>query len=285
MRTSTRILIFATAWAIVLMPFLFWRSTWFGRPLTDSEITEYLRDNSKPRHVQHALVQIGERIQRAQQRGGRPGFELDLQQWYPDVVRLASHPVEEIRNTDAWILGQLSPEAAKHPEFHEALLRLLADSSMNVRSNAALSLVTYGDAAGHDQIVAMLQPTTVTAPAAGEIRAAAKPGEPIRNSTMVAQIASGGSVQDVRSPITGKVERLAVKVGDNVIAGAPLAVINPGPDQAWEALRALYVVGRNEDLPLVRSYQAKGAELGDRVRQQAVETEKAILRRRSAQPL
>src|SRR5205085_7903381 len=119
-----RVLFFATAWAIVLMPFIFWRSTWFGRPLTDQEITEYIHDDTKPRHVQHALVQIGERIQVAQQRGGRPGFQLNVRQWYPDVVRLASHPVEEIRNTDAWILGQLAGEAKDHPEFHEVLLRL-----------------------------------------------------------------------------------------------------------------------------------------------------------------
>jgi hypothetical protein len=26
--------------------------------------------------------------------------------WYPDVVRLASYLIEEVRNTDAWVMGQ-----------------------------------------------------------------------------------------------------------------------------------------------------------------------------------
>jgi len=43
------LLFFATAWAIVLMPFLFWWSTWFGRQLFGYEITEYLNDDKHPR--------------------------------------------------------------------------------------------------------------------------------------------------------------------------------------------------------------------------------------------
>ncbi len=271
MRTRTRLLFFLTAWAIVLLPFLFWRSTWFGRPLTDGEITAYLRDNTKPRHIQHALVQIGERMARAHQAGASPR----VAQWYPDVVRLAQHPVDEIRNTDAWIMGQ-DPSRA---EFHDALRRMLADPSMNVRSNAALSLVSFGDPAGHDQVVAMLQPVTITAPAAGRVRALANPGEPIRSGTMLAQLETDGATQDVRAPITGKVQSVAMKIGDTVASGAPLGVITPGPEQAWEALRALYVIGTKDDLPLVRQYKSKGAELGERIAQQAAETEKEILRR------
>src|SRR5256885_4099258 len=75
MRTRTRVLIFVTAWAIVLMPFIFWRSTWFGRPLSDAEITQYLRDDTKPRHIQHALVQIGERIAQAREQGAAPNVQ------------------------------------------------------------------------------------------------------------------------------------------------------------------------------------------------------------------
>ena len=46
-----------------------------------------------------------------------------------------------------------------------------------VRSNAALSLATYHDASGHDQLVSMLEPMVVSAPVAGKIFAAAMPGE------------------------------------------------------------------------------------------------------------
>src|SRR5882757_4379836 len=59
-----RALIFATAWLIVLMPFLFWWNTWFGRHLPDNQVTEYLQDDKHPRHIQHALIQLGERMGR-----------------------------------------------------------------------------------------------------------------------------------------------------------------------------------------------------------------------------
>ena len=89
MSRRNRLLFFFVAWIIVLMPFLFWHSTWFGAPLSDSELTKYLHDESKPRHIQHALVQIGERMYRYKMQR--------VQQWYPDLVRLSGHPVEEIR--------------------------------------------------------------------------------------------------------------------------------------------------------------------------------------------
>ena len=85
MSVRNRILFFVVAWAIVLLPFLFWRSTWFGRALTDRELDQYIHDQQKPRHTQHALVQLGERM--AQR-------DSSAERWYPDVVRLASSPVE-----------------------------------------------------------------------------------------------------------------------------------------------------------------------------------------------
>src|SRR5438309_5273649 len=99
-KLRTRILFFTVAWLIVLMPFLFWRSTWFGRPLSDTEIAEYLREDSKPRHIQHALVQIGDRMTRVRTSGGNAAVSTAMTQWAPELVRLATHPVEEIRNTD-----------------------------------------------------------------------------------------------------------------------------------------------------------------------------------------
>ena len=49
--------------------------------------------------------------------------------WYPDLVRLASHPVEEVRNTDAWVMGQDTSGSG----FHETLLKMLNDPSPMVR--------------------------------------------------------------------------------------------------------------------------------------------------------
>src|SRR5215475_15700662 len=72
-----RLLFFLTAWLIVLMPFLFWWSTWFGRPLSDKQISEYLNDEKHPRHIQHALVQLGDRLARQ---------DATAKRWYPDIV-------------------------------------------------------------------------------------------------------------------------------------------------------------------------------------------------------
>src|SRR5256884_3412402 len=107
MTTRTRLLFYLTAWLIVLLPFLFWWNTWFGRRLPDKQITEYLRDDKRPRHIQHALVQIGGRIMRR---------DTNVAQWYPELVRLSTHRVEEVRNTGAWVMGQDTTGAG----FHDA---------------------------------------------------------------------------------------------------------------------------------------------------------------------
>src|SRR6266852_1702399 len=156
MSPRNRALFFVTAWLIVLMPFLFWWNTWFGRQLPDKQITQYLQDEKHPRHIQHALVQLGERMGH---------HEPAATRWYPEMIRLASHSVEEVRNTDAWVMGQ----DASVPAFHETLLHMLHDSSPMVRGNAALSLVRFRDATGRPQIVALLQPAKIVTPFAGRV--------------------------------------------------------------------------------------------------------------------
>jgi biotin carboxyl carrier protein len=271
MSRTQKILFFATGWLIVLMPFLFWWNTWFGRQLSDRQLTEYLQDDKKPRHIQHALVQIGERLTR---------HDASVTRWYPDVARLASYPIEEVRNTDAWVMGQdVSSKEAASAGFHEALLKMLNDSSPMVRGNAALSLVRFGDASGRPQIVALLQPPKVTAPQAGTITDASSVGTMTHQGGIIAKIDSGGQTLEVRSPINGRLRDLAVKTGQTVAAGDEIATLDPGMDQVWEALRALYLVGQPEDLAAIRPYERESAEIPDHVRQQALETEKAILAR------
>jgi hypothetical protein len=67
-----------------------------------------------------------------------------------------------------------------------------------------------------------------------------------------------------------------------VAAGAEVAVVDPGTDQVWEALRALYVIGQVDDLVAVRPYERELPDVSNDVRQQAVETEKAIRTRAGA---
>ena len=272
MSTRNRLLFFITAWLIVLMPFLFWWNTWFGRHLSDNQISEYLLDEKHPRHIQHALVQIGERM-------GRRSPEVT--HWYPDLLRLSSLPVEEVRNTDAWVMGQDTSNAS----FHETLLRMLQDSSAMVRGNAALSLVRFGDASGRPQIVALLQPARILAPASGRVNDAARSGTSIHQGGLIAQVEdSNGQKMDVRSPITGRIRSISAPAGASVAAGAEIATVDPGDEQVWEALRALYLIGQAEDLPAVRPYERELPEIPDRMRQQALLTDQVIRSRASAQP-
>src|SRR5712691_2333875 len=271
MSPRNRALFFVTAWLIVLMPFLFWWNTWFGRRLPDKQVTEYLQDEKHPRHIQHALIQLGERMGR---------HDASAERWYPELVRLASYPVEEVRNTDAWVMGQ----DTSGPAFHETLLKMLQDSSPMVRGNAALSLVRFGDGSGRAQIVALLQPARIVAPVAGRVTDSDKVGTAVHQGGLIAKLAYGHEQSmELRSPITGRIRTLSVAVGSNVAGGAQVATVDPGDEQVWEALRALYLIGQPDDLPAIRPYQRELPEISDRVRQQALLAEKAI-RERAAHP-
>lgn len=267
MSRTQKVLFFVTGWLIVLMPFLFWWNTWFGRHLSDQQLTEYLHDAKKPRHIQHALVQLGDRIGHN---------DAAAKQWYPDLVRLATNPVEEVRNTDAWVMGQDTTAAG----FHEALLKMLQDSSPMVRGNAALSLVRFGDATGRPEIIALLQPAQITAPQAGKIVDADRPGTAIHQGGLIAKLTPAGSSGsiEIRSPIPGRI-RSAYQAGANATTGEQIAVVDPGTEQVWEALRALYVIGQLDDLAAVLPYERDLPNVSNDIRQQAMETEKAIRNR------
>jgi hypothetical protein len=271
MSTRNRLLFFLTAWLIVLMPFLFWWSTWFGRQLSDKQIGEYLNDSKHPRHIQHALVQLGERMSR---------HDVIAATWYPELTRLATYPVEEVRNTDAWVMGQDTSAVG----FHGALLKMLQDSSPMVRGNAALSLVRFGDTSGRRQIVALLEPAKITAPAAGRIIDADKAGTSIHQGGLVAKLKSSQDTTELRSPISGRIRSLSAATGTSVAAGTEVAAVDPGAEQVWEALRALYLVGQLDDLSAIRAYERDLPEIPDRLREQAVLTEKAIQQRATTRP-
>ncbi len=266
MSRTQKLLFFLTAWLICLMPFLFWWNTWFGRKLSDRQLTEYLHDTKKPRHIQQALVQVGERITR---------HDATARQWYPQLVELAADPVEEVRNTDAWVMGQ-DPSGAG---FHAILLKMLADPSQMVRGNAALSLVRFGDWSGRPQILALLQPAQIASPESGRIVDSDRPGTAVHQGGLIAKLAYGHTqTAEIRSPIPGRIRSVA-GTGANIAAGAEIAVIDPANEQVWEALRALYLIGQPEDLPAIRPYQRDLPDVSNDVRRQAQETEQAIRKR------
>ncbi|MGH9862719.1 MAG: HEAT repeat domain-containing protein, partial [Candidatus Acidiferrales bacterium] len=241
--------------AMVLVPFLFWRGTWFGRKLGEEETGRYLSDSEHPRRVQHALVQIGERIVAA---------DAGVKRWYPEVMRLASHPQLEIRSTAAWVMGQDN----QSQEFHAALLGLLQDAEPLVRHNAALGLVRFGDDSGRPELRAMLLPYSLTASADGVLSPRLQAGDPVNPGTLMGRIETGAEAAlEIRSPLPGEIREWLASNGARVKAGEPLLLLSPSEDQLWEALRAFYLVGQAEDLPAVEAFAHALPELSERIRQ------------------
>jgi biotin carboxyl carrier protein len=257
------ILITLFALALVLFPFLFWYNTWFGRKLGDSELDGYFSDSGKPRHAQHALVQLGERVAQGQNIG----------RWYPRVLEQSASPSLEIRQTAAWIMGQDHGYAP----FHEALLRLIRDPQPMVRRNAALALAGFNDALARPELVAMLRPYTVLSPAPGALKYRLKPGDYVNPGTLLARVGES----EVRSPVPGEVRSLAGPNGRVVQAGDALASLSADRNHVWEALRALYLVGQAEDLEQVQRFARPVPGMPDTVVRQALLTAQAIQSRKS----
>lgn len=261
-RSRAYLLITVFALLLVLFPFLFWYFTWFGRGLSDADISAYLADRAKPRHAQHALVQIGERMAR---------HDAGVKRWYPDVVRLSGSPLIELRQTSAWIMGQDHTYAP----FHEALRKLIADARPMVRRNAALALSNFGDPASRPELLAMLRPYTIVSPAAGAVHYRLKVDEYVNPGTLVGHVGAA----EVRSPLPGEVRELSRPEGAPVAAGDALAAISADKEHAWEALRALWSVGTRDDLDEIQRYTRGVPGMPEKVQEQALLTIQAIRNR------
>ena len=258
--------------ALVLVPFLFWHGTWFGRRLPDRKIEQYLGNPEKPRHIQHALSQIADRIV-----AGDPA----VVHWYPRVVVLSSSPVPEVRVTAAWVMGQDN----RSQQFHQALVELLEDREPMVRRNAALSLVRFGDAAGKPVLIQILRPLIVTAPSGGVLSRRSTEQDGVDVGSLLARISSKtGEPVEVRSPVTGQIRRPLRDEGQQVDEGEPIFELESSAEQVWEALRALYLVGNAEDLPDVELFTRPVAGMPEKVQQQARSTAQAIRRRERPGP-
>ncbi|HEX5708945.1 MAG TPA: HEAT repeat domain-containing protein [Pyrinomonadaceae bacterium] len=254
----------------VIVPFLYWYGTWFGRELSDEQIEEYLTKDDNPRHAQHALSQIAQRIEER-----RPGAE----RWNQRVVALAESPVTDLRMTAAWVMG------AEHTseEFRAALLKLLTDAEPVVRRNAALALVRFGDARARPELLAMLRPYSVKSPATGKALTVLTVGAEVNRESMLARIErADGGVAEVRSPLPGKIEAASVREGDRVEEGGELFVLATESEHARDALIGLYYFGEAEDLPEIERFAGGVAGMSEEVKRQAALTAAAVTRRAAA---
>ena len=264
-RRPSNVWLVIVAALFIIVPFLTWYGTWFGRELSDDEIANYLADEKSPRHIQHALLQIEQRIEK---------HDPNVRKFYPQVIALTRNPVAEIRKTTAWVMGQ-DPAAE---EFHRALLPLLTDNEPLVRRNAALQLVRFGDASGRPELRAMLQPFEVQSPTAGTIVSLLPRGSKIKAGGLLARIRdASNTISEFRSPLDGAIGSLSVKEAEAVVAGQTIAWLSPDQATVSDALRGLAFVGTKDDLPLVESCAQGDASV--ETGQQASLTAKAIKNR------
>ena len=250
----------------VVVPFLTWYWTWFGRTLGDAEIERYLSEGN-PRHAQHALSQVAERIENGEEGAGR---------WNSQVAALAGSPSPDVRMTAAWVMGV----EHRSEEFHAALARLLEDPEPIVRRNAALALVRFGDARCRPELLAMLRPFPVSALTEGTAMTALTAGSVVKRDTLLVRYQfKPNLIEEIRSPLPGRIEKALIKDGDYWHVGAELFVIAPDTEQARDALIGLAYFGSAEDLPLIESFLTGGEGDSAEIKKQAALTAEAIKRR------
>jgi hypothetical protein len=247
-RRPSNIWLIIVAALFIIVPFLTWYLTWFGRSLSDEKIAEYLADENHPRNIQHALAQIEARME---------NNDASVKKFYPRIVELTKNPNTEVRKTVAWVMGQDNTSE----EFHRALLLLLADSEPLVRRNAALQLVRFADANGHPdasgrpELRGMLQPFEAKSPIAGTLVSILPVGSEVHAGSLLARIRdASGNTQEFRAAVDGKITPPVVaKEGDTIASNQTIAWLGPDHVSILAALRALAYVGTVDDLPLIDS--------------------------------
>jgi hypothetical protein len=268
LRRPTNWWLVVVAALFIIVPFLTWYGTWFGRTLSDEKIAEYLADEKNPRHIQHALTQIEARMEKG---------DGNVKKFYPRIIELTKSPTGEIRKAVAWVMGQDNTSE----DFHRGLLSLLSDSDPLVRRNAALQLVRFSDASGRPELRAMLQSFEAKSPIAGTLVSLLPQRSRIRSGSLLARIRDvSGNVQEFRAPVGGTIAPApgtnapAAKEGDAVTVNQTIAWLLTDRATISEALRALAYVGTKDDLPLIQ--QCAQVDGSAETAQQAALTAKAI---------
>ena len=265
-RASGPILILA--FLFLAATFLAWYFTWFGRGLSDADITKYLADEKNPRHVQHALLQVQQRIERN---------DSSARNWYLDVLRLSKSPETEFRLTVAWLMGFDN----HNQEFHAALKEFIHDPEPIVRRNAALALIRFADDSGRDELLTVLRPYVIKVAHGGLVASTLQDGANVSRGTLLARIENDSEKPvELRSPLPGRIEQIFKTNGSQIGADEPLLSLNSDEESVWEALRGLALIGKESDLELISSY-SNSHDASARVKKQAEITAKAITSRSS----
>ena len=204
-------------------------NTWFdAHPVGQTRLPEYLRDDKHPRHIQRAPVQMGERMSRR---------DAAVTKRYPELVRLATHPVEEVRNTDAWVLGQDTSTSAFD--------RSLADNAQSIRRHSVqrqrspFSCPLRRWSTRRQQIVSLCNWRPITALISGRVaRCRQSRGTVIHQARLILRSfrAIGGTARCAVARLADAATHLILaQTGGSVKSGAELATCGSrATDQVWE---------------------------------------------------
>src|SRR5262245_17615543 len=213
MKRKWLLIILALTFLFILMPFLFWQATWFGKPLDDAQLQKSITDTEHPRQIQHALSQIADRIL-----SPSPAVQDSARPFYPRVIAVASNRDDQLRLTAAWVMGQDNTYAG----FRPVLIGLLKASNPMVRRNAGLALVRFGDRIGLPEIRAIFQPYGVLAPRDGKLVARLQPGDAVNPGTLLGRVIASETEVEIRSQVPGTLKRWLASNDEVVAAGQPV---------------------------------------------------------------
>ncbi|MAB88314.1 MAG: hypothetical protein CMJ90_02500 [Planctomycetes bacterium] len=233
-----------------------WFSSSFKRDLTDDEILARLEPGVSPRDVQHALSQLEGRLGPSYE--GRDRFREPL-------VALVDSEYVEIRRQIAWVMGREPAEV-----YREGLARMLADNDAGVQLNAACALSNFNDPRARPRLLAGLTSFEVAAPASGSLDIKVKAGDPASLGAALGVVETADGSVDVRTSMSGFVERLPRGNNGEVDAGEAVLVVAPDPKVVRNVLVALRFVGRLEDVSHIEPF-ASGAvtRMGEDVAEEA----------------
>ncbi|MCA9320288.1 MAG: hypothetical protein KDB53_06120 [Planctomycetes bacterium] len=241
---------------ILLLIGLSWRSCWYATPMDDATMTHILSGKGSDGDIQKALLQIQSR--------GEKGDD-SVQEHYEAVVGLADHPTSQIRSTVAWLMGA-QPGVAS---FEAPLRRLLDDSALAVRQNAALGLANRGDASVRPLLLSMLEKHEIRSEWKGVLEDPRAPKSAVRVGQIVARVVAEDGRHDVLAPIDGTISSRRLAHGDPVDVGTLLLVLEPSVSQITNAVVALGRVGTKDDISVLRELIEGPRPLSDDARRYA----------------
>lgn len=239
-RGPVPIILFVVVGLLILL-FLSWYQGWWGRPLSDEQIVEYLDPSAPAGRIQHALAQLEDRL--GPRYAGRERFR-------DPVAALKAHPEWEVRSQAAQVMGREPAEA-----YQSALRELVADPHPVVARNAACALSNFRDPLARPVLLEALKPVTVVAPAAGRLDLKLKAGDAVSSGRALGRIRDAAGVEtEVRAWFGGYAEDLPAGRDGDVKQGDPIVIISPDPKSVLAAIVALRSAGTKEDADALEPY-------------------------------